>query len=98
METKKRIGCDVLVVGGGNAGLVATIEANDFNAAVEAEGVIVVKGKCAPGLAPGTVAMAGQGRCIDRFEHAIQFGQEIPTCFFNNPLPQSQVRIIDAVA
>ena len=34
MEVKKTIGCDVLVVGGGNAGLAATIEAKNRGADV----------------------------------------------------------------
>ena len=34
MEVKKKLNCDVLVVGGGNAGLVAAIEANNAGARV----------------------------------------------------------------
>ena len=32
METKKRIACDVLVIGGGNAGLVTAIETDNLGA------------------------------------------------------------------
>ena len=38
METKKQISCDVVVVGGGNAGLVAALEAKN-----QGVGVILIE-------------------------------------------------------
>jgi tricarballylate dehydrogenase len=82
MDVRKKTGCDVLVVGGGNAGLVAAIEARNKGAAV----LLIEKG---PKKSRG-----GNSRHSDgRFRIASENSGEILSLVENTKLPKEKIEI-----